>query len=33
LLSDFNNLEKSISLDLIGVELPIAEIYRGVVFG
>ena len=32
LLSDFNNLEKSISLDSIGVELPIAEIYRGVVF-
>ena len=33
LLSDFNNLEKSISLESIGVELPIAEIYRGVVFG
>jgi Uma2 family endonuclease len=33
LLSDFNDLEKSISLESIGVELPIAEIYRGVVFG
>ncbi|MBD2294403.1 Uma2 family endonuclease [Anabaena sphaerica FACHB-251] len=33
LLSDFNNLEKSITLESIGVELPIAEIYRGVVFG
>ncbi|WP_413174884.1 Uma2 family endonuclease [Anabaena azotica] len=32
LLSDFNNLEKSISLESIGVELPIAEIYRVVVF-
>ncbi|PPJ62084.1 hypothetical protein CUN59_17480 [Cuspidothrix issatschenkoi CHARLIE-1] len=32
LLSDFNDLEKSISLESIGVELPIAEIYRGVVF-
>jgi hypothetical protein len=32
LFSDFNNLEKSISLDSIVVELPIAEIYRGVVF-
>ncbi len=32
LLSDFNNLETSISLESIGVELPIAEIYRGVVF-
>lgn len=33
LLSDFNNLEKSISLESVGVELPMAEIYRGVVFG
>jgi Uma2 family endonuclease len=33
LLSDFNNLEQSISLESVGVELPIAEIYRGVIFG
>ena len=33
LLSDFDNLEKSIYLESIGVELPTAEIYRGVVFG
>jgi Uma2 family endonuclease len=33
LLSDFNNLEQSIPLESIGVELPIAEIYRGVIFG
>jgi Uma2 family endonuclease len=33
LLSDFNDLEQSISLESVGVELPIAEIYRGVVFG
>jgi Uma2 family endonuclease len=32
LLSDFNDSEKSISLDSVGVELPIAEIYRGVIF-
>lgn len=32
LLSDFNGLEKSISLELIGIELPMVEIYRGVVF-
>lgn len=32
LLSDFNNLEKSISLESIGVELPMAEIYSSVVF-
>jgi Uma2 family endonuclease len=32
LLSDFNGLEQSISLDSVGVELPMAEIYRGVVF-
>jgi len=32
LLSDFNDLEKSISLESIGVELPIAESYLGVVF-
>ena len=33
LLSDFNNLEQSIFLESIGVELPIAEIYHSVVFG
>ncbi|BAZ31189.1 hypothetical protein NIES4074_36610 [Cylindrospermum sp. NIES-4074] len=33
LLSDFNDLEKSISLESVGVELPMAEIYRGVIFG
>ncbi|BBD61086.1 hypothetical protein NIES2109_38880 [Nostoc sp. HK-01] len=32
LLSDFKGLEGSISLELVGVELPMAEIYRGVVF-
>ncbi|YAF97021.1 MAG: Uma2 family endonuclease [Nodularia sp. CChRGM 3473] len=32
LLSDFNSLEQSISLDSVGVELPLGEIYRGVVF-
>ncbi len=32
LLSDFNGLENSISLSSVGIELPIAEIYRGVVF-
>lgn len=32
LLSDFNDLEKSISLESVGVELPMAEIYRGVSF-
>ncbi|MBD2569959.1 Uma2 family endonuclease [Anabaena lutea] len=32
LLSDFNDLEKSISLESVGVELPMAEIYRGVIF-
>ncbi|BAY14680.1 hypothetical protein NIES21_04380 [Anabaenopsis circularis NIES-21] len=32
LLSDFKGLEASISLELVGVELPMAEIYRGVVF-
>jgi Uma2 family endonuclease len=33
LLSDFNDLEKSISLESVGVELPMPEIYRGVIFG
>jgi Uma2 family endonuclease len=33
LFSDFNDLEKSISLESVGVDLPISEIYRGVVFG
>lgn len=33
LLSDFNNLEQSILLESVGIELPMAEIYRGVVFG
>jgi Uma2 family endonuclease len=32
LLSDFNNLEESIFLELIGVKLLTAEIYRGVDF-
>lgn len=32
LLSDFNNLEQSIFLESVGVELPMTEIYRGVVF-
>ncbi|MEH1997285.1 MAG: Uma2 family endonuclease [Nostoc sp.] len=32
LLSDFSGLELSISLDLVSIELPMAEIYRGVVF-
>ncbi|WP_414545551.1 Uma2 family endonuclease [Nostoc sp. CCY0012] len=32
LLSDFNSLEQSIFLDSVGVELPLGEIYRGVVF-
>ncbi|NMG08761.1 Uma2 family endonuclease [Brasilonema sp. UFV-L1] len=32
LLSDFNSLEGSISLESVGIELPIAEIYRGIVF-
>ncbi len=32
LLSDFNDLEQSIRLESVGIELPIAEIYRGVVF-
>jgi Uma2 family endonuclease len=32
LLSEFNDLERSIPLESVGIELPIAEIYRGVVF-
>jgi Uma2 family endonuclease len=32
LLSEFNGLERSISLESVGIELPMAEIYRGVVF-
>ncbi|MGI8505104.1 MAG: Uma2 family endonuclease, partial [Hassallia sp.] len=32
LLSDFNDLERSIPLESVGIELAIAEIYRGVVF-
>lgn len=32
LLSEFKGLEVSISLESVGVELPMAEIYRGVVF-
>ena len=32
LLSDFNGLEGSISLESVGIELPMVEIYRGVVF-
>ncbi|OCQ94174.1 hypothetical protein BCD64_05240 [Nostoc sp. MBR 210] len=31
LLSDFKGLEGSIALESVGVDLPIAEIYRGVV--
>jgi len=33
LLSDFNNLERSIPLESVGREMPIGEVYRGVVFG
>ncbi|MBD2386100.1 Uma2 family endonuclease [Cylindrospermum sp. FACHB-282] len=33
LLSDFNNLEQSIPLESVGIELAIAEIYRAIVFG
>jgi len=32
LLSDFNGLERSISLSSVGIELPMVEIYRSVVF-
>jgi Uma2 family endonuclease len=32
LLNEFKGLEQSISLDSVGMELPMAEIYRGVVF-
>ncbi|MDJ0677124.1 MAG: Uma2 family endonuclease [Calothrix sp. MO_167.B42] len=32
LLTDFNSLEKSISLKSVQIELPMAEIYHGVVF-
>ncbi|MEH1808366.1 Uma2 family endonuclease [Nostoc sp.] len=32
LLNDFSSLEVSISLDSVNIELPMAEIYRGVVF-
>jgi Uma2 family endonuclease len=32
LLSDFSGLELSISLDSVSIDLPMAEIYRGVVF-
>jgi Uma2 family endonuclease len=33
LLNEFNNLEGSIPLESLGIELAIAEIYRGVIFG
>ncbi|MCV3215655.1 Uma2 family endonuclease [Plectonema radiosum NIES-515] len=33
LLSEFNDLERSIPLESVGIELAIAEIYRGIVFG
>jgi Uma2 family endonuclease len=33
LLSEFNDLERAIPLESVGIELAIAEIYRGVVFG
>lgn len=32
LLSDFSSLEVSISLDSVNIELPMAEIYGGIVF-
>jgi Uma2 family endonuclease len=32
LFNEFKGLEESISLDSVGMELPMAEIYRGVVF-
>lgn len=32
LLSEFNTKEQSITLESVGMELPMAEIYRGVVF-
>ncbi|MBW4612936.1 MAG: Uma2 family endonuclease [Desmonostoc vinosum HA7617-LM4] len=32
LLSEFNGLESSISFDSLSIKLPMAEIYRGVVF-
>ncbi len=32
LLSDFSGLELSITLDSVSIDLPMAEIYRGVVF-
>jgi Uma2 family endonuclease len=32
LLSEFNALEQSITLESVGVELPLSEIYRGVAF-
>ncbi|MEI2577908.1 Uma2 family endonuclease [Scytonema sp. PRP1] len=32
LFNEFKGLEQSISLDSVGMELPMAEIYRGVVF-
>ncbi|OUL26709.1 Uma2 family endonuclease [Nostoc sp. 106C] len=32
LLSDCSGLERSISLESVGIELPMAEIYRGVAF-
>jgi Uma2 family endonuclease len=32
LLSEFNGLERSISLESVKMELPMAEIYRGIVF-
>jgi Uma2 family endonuclease len=32
LLSDFKGLEQSMALTSVGIELPMAEIYRGVIF-
>ncbi len=32
LLSDFKGLEGSIALDSVGIQLPMAEIYRNVIF-
>jgi Uma2 family endonuclease len=32
LLSEFSGLEESISLNSVGSELPMAEIYRGIIF-
>ena len=33
LIQDFNQLDMAISLEAIGVELPVSEVYRGIEFG